>query len=285
MIRSLLGLMVAVVVLSGCGKKFIEDKSTEQFNKDVANIKAYAATNNISLTDVSSSFGLLYNKSVALPDARKPKEEYRMQINYVVKVLNGSIITQKTPADSAIYFYYTSLVFDGFTSSVFLLNEGEKGTFYIPSPLAYGSNPPAGVPKDAIVVIEMEAVKFYTEAEQVDQYIVNNKFQDVETSPLGVKVAFKTRSADTTALTASNKVKVTYKGLFLNNTSFDSGTIDVDLAGSFIPGFKDGLLKMHVGDKAVLIFTSSLGYGQGTSDGSIPPFTPLAFDVEIVSKL
>ena len=51
-----------------------------------------------------------------------------------------------------------------------------------------------------------------------------------------------------------------------------------------IPGFKEGLLRMKVGDKHRLFIPSHLGLGpQG--GGPIPPNSELIFDIEIVEIL
>lgn len=57
--------------------------------------------------------------------------------------------------------------------------------------------------------------------------------------------------------------------------------MDYSPEARLIPGFKEGLQTMRVGDKVRLFIPSHLGYGaQGT--GPIPPHSNLVFDVEIV---
>lgn len=51
---------------------------------------------------------------------------------------------------------------------------------------------------------------------------------------------------------------------------------------NLVPGFKEALLNMNVGDKARVYIPSYLGYGERGS-GPIPPNTDLIFDIEIVS--
>jgi FKBP-type peptidyl-prolyl cis-trans isomerase len=48
-----------------------------------------------------------------------------------------------------------------------------------------------------------------------------------------------------------------------------------------IPGFKEGLMAMKVGDKVRLFVPPHLGYGQQGS-GPIPPNANMVFDLEIV---
>jgi peptidylprolyl isomerase len=49
-----------------------------------------------------------------------------------------------------------------------------------------------------------------------------------------------------------------------------------------IPGFKEGVQQMQVGDKAVLFIPSHLGYGDRGAPPVIPPSADLIFEVELV---
>lgn len=49
-----------------------------------------------------------------------------------------------------------------------------------------------------------------------------------------------------------------------------------------IPGFKEGIQQLRVGDKALLYIPSHLGYGERGAGGVIPPNTDLVFRVELV---
>ena len=56
--------------------------------------------------------------------------------------------------------------------------------------------------------------------------------------------------------------------------------MDYSPEAQIIPGFKEGLQQMKVGDKVRLFIPSHLGYGpQG--GGPIPPNADLIFDLEI----
>ncbi len=49
-----------------------------------------------------------------------------------------------------------------------------------------------------------------------------------------------------------------------------------------IPGFREGLLQMKVGDKITLFIPSHLGYGKRGMPGVIPPDSELIFELELV---
>jgi FKBP-type peptidyl-prolyl cis-trans isomerase len=46
-------------------------------------------------------------------------------------------------------------------------------------------------------------------------------------------------------------------------------------------GFQKGIEKMRLGEKAVVVFPSTIGYGEKGSGTSIPGFTPLLFEIYI----
>ena len=52
--------------------------------------------------------------------------------------------------------------------------------------------------------------------------------------------------------------------------------------GQVIPGWDEGISLMSAGSKGKLIIPSIIGYGEQGA-GPIPPYSPLVFDVELVS--
>jgi FKBP-type peptidyl-prolyl cis-trans isomerase FkpA len=86
---------------------------------------------------------------------------------------------------------------------------------------------------------------------------------------------------------AGDTVTVNYLGTLENGTKFDSSydrkqTFDFVLgAGSVIEGWDQGLVGMKVGEKRKLTIPSRLGYG-GAAQGSIPAFSTLIFEIELV---
>jgi FKBP-type peptidyl-prolyl cis-trans isomerase len=83
------------------------------------------------------------------------------------------------------------------------------------------------------------------------------------------------------------KVKVHYTGMFLDGTKFDSS---VDRGQPFeftlgqqqvISGWDEGIAMMRKGGKAILVIPSDIAYGP-SGRGSIPPFSTLVFEVELI---
>ena len=104
----------------------------------------------------------------------------------------------------------------------------------------------------------------------------------------------------------TDEVRVLYEGYFDDGTAFDTNkeelakelgifnpqraaqggygpmTTGIGPDAGMIPGFKEGLQQMSVGDKAVLFIPSHLAYGPGGAGGVIPPNADLIFQVEMV---
>ena len=87
---------------------------------------------------------------------------------------------------------------------------------------------------------------------------------------------------------AGDTVQVNYRGMFLDGKVFDSSersTRPVEFhigVGMFIKGWDEAIPMMNVGGKAQLIIPSAIGYGEMGSQGVIPPYAPLLFEVEVV---
>jgi FKBP-type peptidyl-prolyl cis-trans isomerase len=80
------------------------------------------------------------------------------------------------------------------------------------------------------------------------------------------------------------KVKVHYRGLFLNGSTFDSSfsedePIDMSLK-SVIKGWQEGIPLMPTGSVFIFLIPPELAYGEKGS-GVIPPNATLIFEVEL----
>jgi FKBP-type peptidyl-prolyl cis-trans isomerase len=82
-------------------------------------------------------------------------------------------------------------------------------------------------------------------------------------------------------------VKVHYKGTLLDGTKFDSSydrgqPFEFTLGmGQVIKGWDEGIALLQEGGKAILILPQHLAYGERQA-GTIPPFSPLVFEVELI---
>ena len=86
--------------------------------------------------------------------------------------------------------------------------------------------------------------------------------------------------------TATERVKVHYRGTLPNGVEFDSsyteGSPAVFPLNKVIRCWTQALQHMKVGGKATLSCPAELAYGAKGAGDTIPPNTPLTFDVELL---
>ena len=122
--------------------------------------------------------------------------------------------------------------------------------------------------------------------------------------PSGVKI-FKLVDGKGKQPNHTHQVMVNYAGYLKNGPLFDSNVKEIEEAygkynslseqqggyqafpmhyntsAQLIPGFRDALLTMKVGDKIRVFIPAALGYGERGAGDVIPPNSDLIFDIEI----
>lgn len=114
----------------------------------------------------------------------------------------------------------------------------------------------------------------------------NGKKPGVKSLPSGLQYeVINAGSGASPGLT--DKVTTHYHGTLLDGTVFDS-SVDRGEPATFpvngvIKGWTEALQLMKTGDKWRLYVPSDLAYGSRGAGAKIPPFTPLIFEVELIS--
>jgi len=134
---------------------------------------------------------------------------------------------------------------------------------------------------------------------------INDNSAKATELPSGLKI-FITNTKNGKFPKKGVNVKVNYAGYFTDGRLFDTSFKEVaqeygvydegrdkkngyapfttvySSEAQLIPGFREGLQQMRVGDKAMLFIPSHLGYGAHGAGGVIPPNTDLVFVLELV---
>ncbi|MDO8999514.1 MAG: FKBP-type peptidyl-prolyl cis-trans isomerase [Bacteroidota bacterium] len=133
----------------------------------------------------------------------------------------------------------------------------------------------------------------------LDKYLADNKIT-VKPTESGLYL-IETKKGSGAKPKAGDEVEVNYTGRLLDGKMFDS-SIEKDAKegnvfnpqrpygpfkfilgqGAVIKGWDEAIGMLSKGGKAKIILPSNLGYGPN-GGGPIPPFSPLAFEVELVS--
>jgi FKBP-type peptidyl-prolyl cis-trans isomerase len=271
-------LVLCVVALTSCMKGVDE---VEKQNENEKQIREYLVANNLNPTrDTIGIYGILSNFN---PSARKLEFGDSIKINLNVFLLNGTKVTG-SEVGKPIEMIHGFAPLYGLHLALTWLRIGEKATMLLPYYAAYGTggSTDGKVPAYTPVRLEVELVGAKSEAEQMAAYIAKNNYEVDLVTPDKLNMTWLKKIEEGDTLGMGKRVTVAYRGFLLNGTKFDEGALD-HLTGStqLIKGFDYGIRKMKVGEKAMVIFPSSLGYGSRTDLPKIPPFAPLAFEIEV----
>jgi FKBP-type peptidyl-prolyl cis-trans isomerase len=273
-------LIVLPIFLASCLGKFVTSEADTLAAEEANTILSYAQTNKLT-ADKTGIYYTVLRKNDTGEAANLASDFY---VAYSLKTLAGVEISSKTSRDSIILNLYTANLFPGFVNSLFLLKEGEKGQFVIPSSLAYGQNPPTGLPKSSPILAEIEILELLNENDKIENYLKKKGLKVEEKTSTGLRFIRLNAANTNPVLQKGDNITLKYNGMFLSEKSFDSGTLGYVVGNkSFIEGFLEGINKLKKGEKARVIFPSKIGYGENGSGNSIPPYTPLIFDIEITT--
>ncbi|NBB27731.1 FKBP-type peptidyl-prolyl cis-trans isomerase [Cellulophaga sp. BC115SP] len=266
--------------------------ATEKLKQNEAAVKKYITDNNLAVQQHSSGFYFQINNSN--PSGRVPVVGDLSSINFVIKNLAGTIVDSSRVNQKIAYDYIFGAYNSVFNYPLSIMRVGDKGKFIFPQ-LQSNGDP---------VIIEIELLNTLTENENIDKYIAT-KYPQLSFTKTSTDLRFAITSANPSgeSLTSGKKVSLKYTGKLLfemrkvdaNNklyydAQFDANTMDFTVGANLtIRGFEEGVARMKVGEKAVFIFPSNIGYSSGGSVNQttgvyvIPPYASLQFEVEVVS--
>lgn len=125
-------------------------------------------------------------------------------------------------------------------------------------------------------------------AEGEDFLAKNAKKPGVVTLPSGLQYQVL-REGNGRKPKATDQVKCHYEGMLVDGTLFDSSIQRGEPAtfplNGVIAGWTEGLQLMQEGAKYRFFIPYHLGYGERGAGGSIPPFSALVFDVELLEVI
>jgi len=273
-----------VFIISACSRNENFPTNLEQYERDIELIEAYVAEKNL---DVEVSASGLYYVIEEKGNGKKPDPTDNVKIRFSQYLLDGTLIGQAI-GDSSIVFNLATTIL-GLREGIGLLKEGGRGTFILPSYMAFGGASSSTIPANSVMVFDVELVEIITPEKQlaIDIEIIDNYLEDNNTeaqkTDSGIHYYFE-EEGDGERPDKNSSVTVKYKGYFLDGTVFDQTTGDdtatFPLSG-VIQGWQEGIPLFKKGGKGTLLIPSALAYGT-IGNSSIPPNTVLAFDIELV---
>ncbi|MBS1647443.1 MAG: FKBP-type peptidyl-prolyl cis-trans isomerase [Bacteroidetes bacterium] len=131
------------------------------------------------------------------------------------------------------------------------------------------------------------AQKAKKEVVLIQQYISSHCKQVHEFAPNAFIEMITSTASD--SIKKGKKVKIRYKGFFLDGTVVDYTTKNTPFEllygqeGQLVSGLQMALGRLKKGEKAKIILPSHLAFGAtGSSNGMIPPYMPMVYEIEII---
>ena len=120
----------------------------------------------------------------------------------------------------------------------------------------------------------------------IRKYIEEKEIGEATELPNKIFILEQRKGEGTEIVSKGKTITLSYKGRFLNDSLFDNPFYPIQ----FVYGTPDQVLKglnfvikgMNKGEYAKIILPSYLAYGEsGNSNGTVPPFTPLMYEITI----
>jgi FKBP-type peptidyl-prolyl cis-trans isomerase FkpA len=262
----------------------------ERTEKEQTTIKQYLAENNLEATQLPSGIWFVMTQAGS---GAKPSPKATVTAHYEGRLLNGDKFDASYDRGQP---FTTTLdrVIAGWREAIPTLQKGGKGTFFIPSALAYGERGAGTIPANSILVFDIELLDFeeplsadgQTKKDQalITKYLADNNIKAEKTAS-GLWYVITTKGNGESPTVAST-VKTHYKGTLLDGKVFDSSydrnqPLEFPL-GQVIAGWQEAIPMLSKGGKGTFFIPSALGYGTRGAGGVIPPNAVLIFEVELL---
>ena len=271
----------------------VDNPVEQEVSKNDTDIQNYLKQRNLSYQKTADG---MYYSIVSAGATAAPAVADLVTMQYKLTLLDGTFVdsTSKVANQSKSIIFGVSQSM--FTLPVSLMKAGDKGTFLLPSSLAFGANSFGSVPAYSVIKAEVEVVSIKNQADQITAMQSTYGFTSPEKTTSGLVFQKTLENPSGAAVVAGQSVKVNYLGRLgygyiqtdasnkvIYDSKFGSGALTFTAgAGQLIPGFEETVLKMKVGEKAKAILPYTIAYGTA-GNSSIPGYSPLYFEIEVVS--
>jgi FKBP-type peptidyl-prolyl cis-trans isomerase len=271
----------------------VDNPVEQEVSKNDTDIQNYLKQRNLSYQKTADG---MYYSIVSAGATAAPAVADLVTMQYKLTLLDGTFVdsTSKVANQSKSIIFGVSQSM--FTLPVSLMKAGDKGTFLLPSSLAFGANSFGSVPAYSVIKAEVEVVSIKNQADQITAMQTTYGFTSPEKTTSGLVFQKTLENPSGAAVVAGQSVKVNYLGRLgygyiqtdasnkvIYDSKFGSGALTFTAgAGQLIPGFEETVLKMKVGEKAKAILPYTIAYGTA-GNSSIPGYSPLYFEIEVVS--
>ncbi|MEL6122432.1 MAG: FKBP-type peptidyl-prolyl cis-trans isomerase [Bacteroidota bacterium] len=246
----------------------------------IEQIEAYISANGLMTTQTTNG---VYVEVQSLGTGDLPSLQSVIRFHFRGFLLDGREWITTYGGDPIVSFLVNVAPF-GLQEGLATFGQGGKGTLLMPPSLGYGNDAISGVPANSPLRFEIEMIDIFENLSAFDQaeledYIEQNELNAQRTDS-GLFYTVDSPGDDNKP-SITDRVRVNYRGYFLNGAEFDSNNDFEFELSQVIPGWREGIPLYGVGGKGTLLIPSALAYGP-EGNNVIPPNTPILFDIELL---
>lgn len=296
--------ILACISLVACTPKYIKQyektmikNPTTQAEKDKNVILQFLTEGKLEFQSTESG---IYYDITGEGDGTHPDSNSIVNVHYKGYMLDSArtVFDSSYDRGEPIEFPLGNVI-KGWQESIPLLQIGQKGTFLIPSEIAYGARGAGSdIPPHTVLAFDVELLDHFRpedkakrQAEKDQKAIVeylSGKSLSAKKTESGIHYIIE-KAGTGKSPTADDIVKVHYRGMLLDGTVFDSsldrGEPLTFPLGRVVPGWQESIPLLKEGGKGKFLIPSALAYGERGAGGVIPPNAVLDFEVELLQVM
>jgi len=128
-----------------------------------------------------------------------------------------------------------------------------------------------------------------TEAEEIQAFFGSAADLEKARDPLGFYWVQRPDSSSGKQIASGEQINISYSGGFLNGRIIDVSPADFQLVygtpDQLLKGLNNVIGRLKIGQTSKIILPSQLAFGEmGSSNGSVPPYTPMLYKISITDK-
>ena len=135
-------------LITSCGEDIMVENMQE--------IEDYLSENNITAQSTNSGLYYVINNP-GIGD--NPTVQNTVTVHYHGYFTNGQVFDSSIDRGVPLEIPLSNVI-QGWQEGIQLFKRGGTGHLFIPSHLAYGENPPSGIPKNAVLIFDVELIDF-----------------------------------------------------------------------------------------------------------------------------
>ncbi len=244
----------------------------------------------------STESGIYYQILKKGEEGRAPGLSDIITAHYHGHYMEGKVFDSSKDRGKPLEFKLDRVI-KGWQEAIPLLRKGGKGTFFIPSELAYGKKGYGTmIDPNKILVFDIELIEYYDQSEagtrqaRIDQKKITKYLEashlQMQSTESGIYYRIEEPGSGERHPGPDDHVKAHYKGTLLDGTVFDSSydrgkPLEFKLSG-VIKGWREAIALLKKGGKGTFIIPSELAYGPKGAGGAIPPNSVLIFEIALL---